>query len=173
MFQTLDRHPDNRARHCIGWVAALALIGCGGTPTSAIPVAPPADTADAIATVGDVSIRASVLQTSTLNASIARGYGIARDPNTVLLLVAVRQGPTAEATALPARITATVTDLSGRVRPIAMRELRTNDPGSAQALLDYVGMIETSLPDTLRFDLVIVREGGARSTMRFTREFFP
>jgi hypothetical protein len=70
-------------------------------------------------------------------------------------------------TALPATVTATVTNLSGQRQQIALRELRSGD------LLDYVGTTETSLPDTLRFDLTIVREGGASSTMQFTREFYP
>ncbi len=154
---------------------ALALAACGGSPAPAIPAAQPATTADALVTVGDVTIRASVLQTSTLDAAVARDYGIARDDNVVLLLVAVRQGPEADAIALPARITATVTDLSGRSRSIAMRELRINgpDPGPRAGLIDYIGTIDTSLPDTLRFDLSIVRAGGASSTMQFTREFFP
>ena len=150
-------------------------MACGGSPPSSIPMAPPANTADAISTIGDVTIRASVLQTSTLNATVARDHGIARDPNTVMLLVAVRQGKAADETALPARITATVTDLSGRTQSIVMRELRTSDPGAGpgQGLLDYVGTFQTSLPDTLRLDLIIVREAGASSTMQITREFFP
>ena len=146
---------------------ATAVAACGGTSTSAIPVAPSANTADAIATVGDVTIRASVLQTSTLDEAVARNYGITRDRHTVMLLVAVRQGTAAEATAVPARITATATDLSGRSQAIAMRELRSGD------LLDYIGTVQTGLPDTLRFDVVVVRAGGATSTMRLVREFYP
>ena len=149
------------------FATALALAGCGGTSTSAIPVAPSANTADAIATVGDVTIRASVLQTSTLDETIARNYGITRDRHTVMLLVAVRQGTAADATAVPARITATATDLSGRSQAIAMRELRSGD------LLDYIGTVQTGLPDTLRFDIVVVRAGGATSSMRLVREFYP
>ncbi|MEO7930745.1 MAG: hypothetical protein ABIR20_07130, partial [Lysobacter sp.] len=57
---------------------ALALAACDGSPAPAIPAARPATTTDALATIGDVSIRASVVQTSTLDATIARDYGIAR-----------------------------------------------------------------------------------------------
>ncbi|HVR81634.1 MAG TPA: DUF4426 domain-containing protein, partial [Luteimonas sp.] len=122
---------------------------------------------DAIARVGDVSVRASVIQTSMLNEAIARQYDIARDPKTVLLLVAVRQGPDASASALPATITATATDLRGGKQDIAMRELKTGD------LIDYVGTVTTTLPDTLRFDLTVVRAGGAISTLQLQREFYP
>lgn len=117
--------------------------------------------------IGDVTIRASVVQTSTLPEAVAMQYGIERSDRLALLLVAVRQGPEAQETALPATITATAIDLRGRRQEIPMRELRTGD------LLDYVGTAEIDLPDTVRFELTIVREGGARSTMQFSREFYP
>jgi len=107
------------------------------------------------------------VQTSTLGAGVASQYGIRRAPGTVMLLVAVRTGDDGDESAVPARVTATATDLRGQRQDIAMRELRVGD------LLDYVGTVETTLPDTLRFDVTIVREGGATSSMQFTREFFP
>ncbi len=146
--------------------AALLLAACGAQP--------PARTVDnasapqeAIVRTGDVSMRASVVQTATLGADIASQYGIRRDAGTVMLLVAVRKGADGAETALPAQVTATATDLRGQRQTIAMRELRVGD------LLDYVGTVQTTLPDTLRFDVTIVREGGATSSMQFTREFFP
>lgn len=159
-------------------VAALSglLAGCGGSPT-ALPANAPAALAqsEAIARVGDVTVRANALQTSTLQESVARAYGIPRDDGTILLLVAVRRGAGADAASMPARIDASATDLSGHRHDIAMRELRIDDPGSStgQALIDHVGTIDISLPETLRFDVRIVREGGATSTMQFDREFFP
>ena len=165
------------------WAAILVLLlalfaGCGGTPTAtSTPATAPAagDPSQAIVRVGDVTIRASAVQTSTLDAAVARGYSIPRDDSTILLLVMVRQGPEGDDTALPARITANVTDLRGQARPIAMRELRTDDPDSdsGRPLLDYIGTVDASLPDTLRFDVAIVRENGATATMQFNREFFP
>lgn len=155
----------------------FVISACNGTrtPPAAAPVVATATANETVSRIGDVTIRASVMQTSTLNESIAREYGIARDERTVLLLVAVRQGPEANETALPAQVTATATDLRGGKHDIAMRELRSGGPGSdpGQVLLDYVGTVEVSLPDTLRFDLDIVREGGAHSTMQFSREFYP
>lgn len=121
----------------------------------------------AITRVGDVSIRASVIQTSMLAESVAHQYGIARDPKTVLLMVGVRQGPDASATALPATITATATDLRGGGQAVAMHEVKTGD------LVDYVGTITTTLPDTLRFDIRVVRANGATSTMQLSKDFYP
>lgn len=158
----------------VSLLAVLVLPGCGRQPSAPVAAATSAPQ-EAIARVGDVSIRASVVQTSALGPAIASQYGITRDDRTVMLLVAVRKGAETQEASLPAQITATVTDLRGQKQSIAMRELRVPATGSGaeQALLDYVGTVEVELPDTLRFDLVIVREGGASSTMQFSREFYP
>lgn len=145
----------------------LVLAGCGGGSAPAPAGSTPAAQQEAITRIGDITIRATALQTSTLAPEVATQYGIARDERAVMLLVGLRQGPDAEETALPASITATATNLSGQRQPVTLRELRSGD------LLDYVGTVETSLPDTLRFDINIVREGGASSTMQFSREFYP
>ena len=147
---------------------ALALSGCGGNapaPAPAVPAA--AATQEAVSRIGDVTIRATALPTASLSAEVASRYGLVRDERTVMLLVAVRQGPEMQETSVPATITAAATNLSGQRQSIALRELRSGD------LLDYVGTVQTTLPDTLRFDLTIVREGGASSTMQFSREFYP
>jgi hypothetical protein len=148
---------------------AFALASCGG---GAPPPAAPATQAmaaqqEAISRIGDVTIRASAVPTGMLAPEIASRYGITRDERTVMLLVAVRQGEEMQEASLPATITATATNLSGQRQSVAMRELRSGE------LLDYVGTVETSLPDTLRFDVTIVRAGGASSTMQFSREFYP
>lgn len=146
--------------------SVLLLSACGGTPP-ATPATTAADAGEATATIGEVTVRASAVQTSSLNETVARQYGIARDDSTVLLLVAIRKGSGAEETSLPAQVTATATGLTGNPQVITLREQRTGE------LLDYVGTIETPLPETLRFDVTVVREDGARTTLRFNREFFP
>jgi hypothetical protein len=144
---------------------ALALAACSDElPPPATPVAAPQE---AVSRIGDVTVRASVLPTQSLSEEIARRYGLTRSPDTVMLLVGVRQGPEAREVALPATITAVATDLSGRRHDIALRELRSGD------LLDYVGTLKISPPDTVRFDLTVVRAGGATSQMQFTRDFQP
>ena len=151
------------------------LAACGGSA----PPTPSSNNAnvsqEAVSRIGDVTVRASAIPTATLAEQVARQYGISRANNTVMLLIGVRQGSDAQETALPARITAVATDLRGRRHDIEMRELRSGDPGAApgQALLDYVGTIEISPPDTVRFDITVVREGGATSQMQFSRDFYP
>lgn len=147
-------------------VLALALAACGGgAPPAATPA--PSASQEAIVRVGDVSIRGTVLQTSTLDAAVARQYGIERSDGLALLLVSVRRGPEGAETSMPAQVQAKASDLRGRAQLVEMRELRSGD------LLDYVGTVEIDPPDTLRFDVRIVREDGATSTMQFSREFFP
>jgi hypothetical protein len=149
----------------------LALAGCGGdAPKPARIIETPQE---AVSRSGDVTVRANVVRTDLLNEAMARGYGIARDEGTVLLMVSVRRGPDGQDVSIPAKVEATVTDLQGRRRTLALRELRTDVPGAPpeQAMIDHIGTTEVAAPDTLRFDLSIEREGGARSTMQFTREF--
>ena len=149
-------------------IAMLLTSGCGGgAPAPKPAVDATASQQEAISRTGDVTIRASAVPTAMLSAEIASRYGITRDDHTVMLLVGVRQGSEAHETALPAQITATATNLSGQRQDVVMRELHSGD------LLDYVGTVKIAPPDTLRFELNIVREGGARSTMQFSREFYP
>jgi hypothetical protein len=151
--------------------STLTLAGCGGdAPKPARIIETPQE---AVSRSGDVTVRANVVRTDLLNEAMARGYGIARDEGTLLLLVSVRRGPDGQDVAIPAKIEASVTDLQGRRSSVALRELRTDVPGATppQTLIDYIGTTEVHAPDTLRFDLGIEREDGARSTMQFTREF--
>ena len=141
----------------------MALAGCDGdAPKPArIDDAPQ----EAVSRIGDVTVRANVLPTLALSEAVAKQYGIAREEGRVMLLVSVRQGPEGRDTALPATIEAKVSNLQGQHRGVDMRELRTGD------YVDYVGTAAVTPPDTLRFELEIVRENGARSTMTFSREF--
>jgi hypothetical protein len=144
------------------------LAACGGSaPPAPSSSSSNAVSQEAVSKIGDVTVRASAIPTATLGEQVARQYGITRANNTVMLLIGVRQGSDAQETALPARITAVATDLRGRRHDIEMRELRSGD------LLDYIGTIEISPPDTVRFDVTVVREGGATSQMQFSRDFYP
>jgi hypothetical protein len=141
----------------------LALTACGeDSPKPAKRIDTPQE---AVSRIGDITIRANAMPTVNLNETVARGYGIPRRDGTLLLLVAVRQGPEGQDVALPATITATASNLQGQRQEIAMRELRTGD------LVDYVGTVVVSPPDTLSFDLKIVLEGGASSMVQFSRDF--
>jgi hypothetical protein len=155
--------PALRPAPALGLLLTFALAGCGGdTPKPARLIDAPQE---AVSRIGEVTVRANVLPTEGLSAASAAQYGIARDADTVMLLVSVRSGPDGQDTALPATIDATAANLHGQRTTLAMREIRSGD------YIDYVGTTTVSPPDTLRFDLKIVRAGGASSTMTFSRDF--
>jgi hypothetical protein len=144
--------------------AILILGGCGGSPA---PPATAAAQAPAVLQSGDVIIRASAVPTTVLGEAAAKQYGIERDPRTVLLLVGVRRGTESQETSLPARVRGSAIDLLGRRQQLELREIR-ND-----GFIDYAGSVRISPPETLRFDLVIERDGAAPATLSFNRDFFP
>lgn len=158
-------------RPALPLLLAIALSACGGGAPPAASTAAPMQ--EAITRSGDVTVRASVLQTSTLDEAIARRYGIERSDGRAMLLVSVRRGPDGQETSVPAQVLAKASDLRGRAQVVEMRELRSGGPDTGGVLLDYVGTVELDPPDTLRFDVRVTREDGAASTLQFSREFHP
>ena len=122
---------------------------------------------EAVVRAGDVSIRATVVPTASLNPAVAGRYGIEPDRGSVLLLVGVREGTGMQETALPARITATATDLRGTRTAIEIRAIR---PGE---LADSDGTVRTPPPETLRFELEVEHAAGAPSQLSFSRDLYP
>ena len=141
---------------CLVLSAAGLLAGCASD-------APPAAPHEEVLQRGDTTVRATVMQTSTLSEAIAARYGIERGDDRVLLVVGVRQGPAedpAEAT-----VTATATDLRGRRHAIPLHALE------AGGLVDHVGSLRVELPATLDFDIEVRRAGGQPLRMRFNHDF--
>ena len=78
---------------------ALLLAGCGGPTPGHAPDSAAQAQQQASTRSGDIVVRANAIPTSTLGAVVATQYGIARDPKTVMLLVAVRRGAEPQETA--------------------------------------------------------------------------
>ena len=144
-------------------VLPLLLAGCGGEPAPG--AASSNATAEAQARVGDVTVHATVVQTSTLDAAIAARYGLERSDRIALLLVSARRDGDAP---LPSslKIDARVAAGSTAATAVALR------PITIDGLVDHVGTVEIAPPETLRFD-VVVTYGTASSTLQFTRDFYP
>jgi hypothetical protein len=147
---------------------ALALAGCGNHASSSTATA--AATAGTVAngataTSNGITLRASVVETADLQESVARGYGIAREPNQALLLLAVRNAQGDNAT--PVSLQATVSDLKGGTRPLPLREIRAGD------FVDRIGLVPVSAPDTLTFEVRAQLAPGSNSTVRLSRDFYP
>lgn len=151
------------------WIAALplALAACssGNAPTP-VAASPQTASAEAESTVGNATVHVSAVPTTQLPESVARGYGIERAPRRILLLVNLRD---LDAGAKPT-ITATVTDLQEHTTPVDLRAIRV--AGTDASTMDYVGTVDATLPDTLRFH-VVVRNSGATASVQLSRDFYP
>src|SRR5690606_25461736 len=147
-----------------GVVLGLSMFaGCdGGLPPVSTPVDAPTE---AVSTVGDATVRASVVTTGSLGQAVADRYGIERGDDIVMLLVGLRRGEGADEVSVPARITATASDLRGQRYAIGMREMESG------ALRGCDGTLQVDMPEILRFEQQIVREDGSSERMEFTREF--
>jgi hypothetical protein len=155
-------------RLVVAFSLLCALAGCTAEPS--VPAAE-ATQAPAIASVGDVTVRATTLPTAKLSDAMAREYGVPREPGTVLLVVGMRRGPELQETSLAGRVTVQATDLLGARQRPALREVRSG--GGAEGFVDYVGTISVSMPDTVRYEIVATPAGGAPITLRFNRDYFP
>jgi hypothetical protein len=146
---------------------AVLLSGCGGAAPDHAATTRAQGQQEASMRVGDMVVRANAIPTEMLGEAVAKQYGIERGAGTVMLLVGVRRGPESQETAVPARITATASNLLGGRQAIAMREVRNG------TFIDYIGSVAVIAPDTLRFDIEVAPEGAPRASLQFNRDFFP
>jgi hypothetical protein len=119
-------------------------------------------------TSGEYTVHYNALPTTVLGAEVARGYGIVRSATRGFLNVAVlRQRPGEDlGTAVPARVEASVRNLSGQRNVIELREIRDQDA------IYYFGEFATRGEDTLRFELQVTPEGADRPIpVRFEQGF--
>lgn len=144
----------------------LALLGGCGGEGPAPAQNPNAARSEEVVRIGDISVRASAIQARQLSPAIAQRYSASHDERTVLLVVSLRKGDDATSVSVPAKVSVTSIDLLGRKQAVTMREMRDGD------LLDYVGVVAISPPDTLRFDVTAIGEHGQRYTLQFNRDFF-
>lgn len=148
---------------------ALPLAACQGDRASTPPVATApsqAQSSEAESRIDGTTMHVSVVQTSQLPESVAHEYGLDRSPRTILLLVNLRDVGSAP---VPV-ISATVTDLLQHATPVSLRAAHVAQPDADT--VDYVGTVDASLPDTLRFT-VVARRGGATATVEVSRDFYP
>lgn len=171
----MNRATQAATRHCPFAPRALAatllvatLGGCGGGSGPAVVpgqlLSAPGGAQQAETRVGDTTVYAVAMQTSTISPQVARENGIERRDDLVMLRVSGRRGAGIDIASAPLQVQATATDLRGRAQSLAMEQSVAND------LVDYVGMVETAVPDTLRFEIRITTAEGATGTLEVTRE---
>lgn len=144
-------------------LALAVLVACGGGDKPR-PARKLDAVQDAVARVGDLTVRANAVSTAHLGEAMAKQYGITRADDTVLLIVSVRQGPDGRDVAVPADVSVTARTLSGTPAPLPLREVRTGE------LVDHVGTFKVTPPDTLTFDVKVARDGKQVASLTLTRE---
>lgn len=148
---------------------ALPVAACQGdraTTPSTADAPSQAQSTEAESSIDGATMHVSIVQTSQLPESVAREYRLDRSPRTVLLLVNLRNLGNAPAPV----VTATVTDLLQHTTPVAMA---VADGGHVDPdTVDYIGTVDATLPDTLRF-VVVAKRGGATATVAVSRDFYP
>jgi Domain of unknown function (DUF4426) len=146
------------------FLAGLALLAtaCGqattfesGAQGSAQNAAMPAQTM-----LGDAEVMASVVPAAHMGAAVARRYAIEPARDRALVLVSVQRGDVP----VPVQITGDARDLRG------VRQTLAFDSVDLDGLVEHVAVARVSGPDTLRLDLQVTAEDGARTTLRFNRD---
>jgi hypothetical protein len=145
----------------------IALAACGGNSSTPIAASQQqTQSAEAESTVNGTTVHVTAVQSSQLPDSVARQYGIERSPKRVLLLINLRDAGNGPAPT----ITATVSDLQEHTTPVALRQVQVAQSGAPT--VDYIGTVDVTLPDTLRFT-VVAKHGGATATVQLSRDFYP
>ncbi len=106
----------------------------------------------------------NALVTTSLDATMARQYGIERSARRGMVVLAVH-APAAdgEARAVPAQVGGEAVNLTGRRVPIVFREIAGPD-------VSYIGLFDLDGVDTWTFHLSIRPQGATRSfPVRFNR----
>lgn len=144
---------------------ATMVAACSGERSAPAGAAPTGGATQVERRIGNATVYATAVQTSSIPAGVAREYGIERSDTVVQLRISPRQDSASGLVSAPMRVQATATDLRGQSQALAMREV------SANGLVDHVGAVDIQLPEAVRFDVRITTPEGVTETLRFTREF--
>lgn len=114
---------------------------------------------------GDFVVYYSTISTNQLLADVARQYGIERSSHRGLLNIAVEEKRDVPHT-VSATVVAEVSDLTGHVRPVAVRE--TSENGG----IDYVGEFNVEDSGTYLFTVKITPAGHDRPyVLKFSQDY--
>lgn len=166
-MHAIDRHRPRPLHAIAAGVFAVVLAACGGaeqTPVPAQPLNVPGGSQQVEKRVGDTTVYAVAMQTSTITPEVAREHGIERREDLVMLRISGRRGSGVDIASVPLQVQATATDLRGQTQTLELKQAVAN------GLTDYVGTVEAEVPDTLRFDIRVTTPAGASETLELTRE---
>lgn len=146
---------------CLAGIALLATA-CGQAPSDAADAQAAAQNAamPAQTMLGEAEVMASVVPAAHMGAAVAKRYAIEPARDRALVLVSVQRGDVS----VPVQITGEARDLRG------VRQTLAFDAVDLEGRVEHVAVARVSGPDTLRLDLQITAEDGARATLRFNRD---
>lgn len=152
----------NTFKHIATLALFLAVTGCSGnqTPQPAVFMTPAESSSD----FGNLRVHYNALPTASLGDSVARDYGIQKDPGTGMLVIALRQLSDGNEVATQGHVSAVVHDLQGVRQQIDFKTVKTGD------YTDHLGTFEMSPRNTYRFE-VTVNSGGRTEVVNFQRSF--
>lgn len=142
--------------------ALLVLAACNAqeTPRPAVMAQPQPGHAD----LGGLRVHYNLLPTLAMNDAVAGAYGVSRQADRALLVVALRELSNGEELPGNGTVTATAVDLSGKRQQVALREVRTGQ------YTDLIGVLDAHPYDQLRVELQVSADKG-RGNIRFERNF--
>lgn len=142
--------------------ALIALAACSGQqapqPATLLQAQP------AYTDLGGLRVHYNLLPTLAMNEAVARGYGVKREADRALLVVALRQRVNDEELPAEGNVVATAIDLSGKRQSVVLRAVRTG------AYTDLIGVLDALPHDQLRVELQ-VRAVAGQGEVRFERNF--
>jgi hypothetical protein len=158
------------ARALAAGTLASLLTACDGNSQSTATATAGSDTAGSPqqleASVGEVTVYMSAIQTSSIPAEVAREHGIAQRDDLIMLRVSPRRrGSNEQILSAPVEVQATATKLGAAPLPLSLQQVVTN------GLVDHVGTLEVQLPETVSFQVTVATPGGASETLSLTGNF--
>lgn len=147
-----------------GSLLALALLlgGCarGEQARPADLVAPAQGSTD----FGSLRVHYNALPTSSISDAMAREYGVAKDPSTALVFVALRKVEGGEEENAEGSVTAAAYDLQGARQEVSFK------PVAIGEYTDHIGVVTVSPRNTYRFELQVAAAGRTQA-LEFQRNF--
>jgi hypothetical protein len=141
---------------------AWALAACSNDEAartaSFVPPAP------AHSDFGDLRVRYNALPTMALSDAMAKQYGVERDADTALVVIALRRLNNGEEVDADGEVSGQASDISGARQPIALRSIDSGD------YTDHIGTVRVSPRNTYRFDITVAAD-GRKDTLQFQRNF--
>jgi hypothetical protein len=149
-----------------GALIMLAVAGCGDRPQSKAP--PAQELNETFREFGNYEVHFNALRTDTLNADIARTYGIQRSKNRVMLNVTLLHKEADKAPRKPVNATVDVDayNLNGQLKNLEMRRVSEGEA------IYYIGETSISGSEILVFDIKVTPEGDTQPLeVKLKREF--